>query len=62
MTERKKITFEYAGQPLQKCGKCNATIFFVTTTTGKQMPVNKETLESHFADCPAAKQFRKAKQ
>ncbi len=61
MTDRKKIKFEYSGEPLQKCGKCDAIIFFVTTTSGKGMPVNKETLESHFADCPAAKQFRRPK-
>lgn len=59
MNERKKITFDYAGEPLTKCPKCDATIFFVKTKTGKTMPVNFETKESHFADCPAAASFRK---
>ena len=61
MTERKRIKFEYSGELLQKCGKCDAIIFFAKMASGKTMPVNKETLESHFADCPAAKQFRRAK-
>ena len=61
MTERKKITFEYEGQPIGKCAKCDAIIFFITTPKGKSMPVNYETKESHFADCPAAAQFRKGK-
>lgn len=58
---RKPITFPYSGESLTQCGKCKATIFFVKTATGKTMPVNFETKESHFADCPAAAQFRKAK-
>lgn len=61
MVERKKITYEYEGQPLGKCAKCDAIIFFTTTAKGKPMPVNHATLESHFADCPAAAQFRKGK-
>lgn len=61
MPERKKITYPYSGEQLTKCGKCNATIFFVETAKGKPMPVNYETRESHFADCPAAAQFRKTK-
>ncbi len=61
MVDRKRITFNYAGEPLTKCSKCNATIFFVKTKTGKTMPVNFETKESHFADCPAAAEFRKGR-
>lgn len=62
MRERKKVTYPYAGQPVQKCGKCPAMIFFwENPKTGRFIPINKETLEPHFADCPAAASFRKPK-
>lgn len=61
MTDRPKITYPYAGQAVQKCAKCPAMIFFHKTEAGKFIPINKETLESHFADCPAAAQFRRPK-
>jgi len=59
-------TMKYA-----RCKKCGASIVFLPTTTGKQMPVNADTVvhpyayfdikvhRSHFADCPAASVFRK---
>lgn len=61
MTNRSKITFPYSGEALTQRGKCKETIYFVKTATGKTMPVNFETKESHFADCPAAAEFRRPK-
>ncbi|MGB5105559.1 MAG: hypothetical protein WBP42_02485 [Candidatus Zixiibacteriota bacterium] len=62
MTGRPKITYPYAGQQVQKCAKCEVMIFFhENPKTGKFIPINKETLEPHFADCPAAAQFRRPK-
>lgn len=59
-TERKKILYPHNGELVQKCGKCPARIFFYKhPKSGKFIPVNAETLEPHFADCPAAAQFRK---
>ena len=39
---------------------CGATIYFLTTRSGKQAPLTVGGL-SHFADCPHAAQHRKAK-
>lgn len=56
-----------------KCKSCGKEIVFLRTSTGKAIPVNKETTDaadeyydkerhiSHFADCPAAKDFRRKK-
>ena len=56
-----------------KCRACQKEIVFLLTKTGKKMPVDAETVTqddhqfdhtrhvSHFATCPAAKQFRKEK-
>lgn len=56
-----KRIYEYNNEPVQKCGKCDAMIFFVKGSKGGNIPINKATLEPHFADCPAAAHFRKAK-
>jgi len=40
------------------CRSCGAPIFWVTTKTGKKMPVTPAGI-SHFADCPNAAQHRK---
>ncbi len=60
MTDRKKITYPHTTELIQKCSKCPAKIFFYKNPkTGKFIPVNADTLEPHFADCPAAKEFRR---
>ncbi len=43
------------------CRSCLAQIAWVTTPAGKRMPVDPATDESHFASCPQAKNWRKAK-
>lgn len=44
------------------CSGCGAEIWWVVNPkTGKRMPITKAGL-NHFADCPQAKNFRKAKQ
>ena len=40
------------------CKSCQATIWWVQTRSGKNMPVNNKG-ESHFADCPNANFHRK---
>ena len=51
--------YEYEGQKLKRCD-CGAEIFFVRHhITGKWMPVNSETGQSHFIDCPNAGQHRR---
>jgi hypothetical protein len=40
------------------CRDCNRPIWFVKTRAGKWNPIADEGV-SHFADCPAAKEFRK---
>ena len=59
MPEKKKITYPYNGETLQKCNKCGKTISFHMTKNKKFMPVNYETREPHWADCSDAGYFRK---
>ena len=59
-TKKDKI-YEYDGQAVFPCRSCGTEIFFVKTETGKKMPVNRETLKSHFIDCPEAKKWRRGK-
>ena len=53
-----------------KCRSCGQDIIFLTTSTGKNIPVDYETYKgerqfehnkhrSHFATCPEASKFRK---
>lgn len=55
------------------CSKCKAPIYWLTTAAGKSAPVDaagvsgfssdgtvRTVFVSHFATCPAAKDFRKA--
>lgn len=58
---------------LSVCRGCGAGIVWLTTKTGKAMPVNSASVlptdttfdrarhVSHFATCPAANRFRKAR-
>ena len=41
------------------CRSCNQPIGWIVTPKGRRMPLNMDTLESHFATCPDAKKFRK---
>ena len=45
--------------PCKKCGK--AMIWAKSYKSGKLMPVDAETKESHFSNCPYADEFRKPK-
>ena len=45
-----------------KCRNCKKEIYWVKTVNGKNMPVSIGSMNeyiSHFADCPAANEFRK---
>jgi hypothetical protein len=57
---------------MAKCRACKAEIMWMTTTNGKKIPVDIETvgdigatvfdpdtMVSHFATCPDAEKFRK---
>ncbi|MBX9670486.1 MAG: hypothetical protein K2X93_22990 [Candidatus Obscuribacterales bacterium] len=61
---------------MSECRSCNERIVWMKTSTGKNMPVDAETLEpgddektifdtkrhtSHFSTCPNAAQHRKPK-
>ena len=46
------------GERITKC-KCGRPIYFIKTRTGKKMPVDYESRETHFAHCPDAGEFRK---
>lgn len=69
-------------QKPKPCRSCGKEIVFLSTNSGKKIPVNWESLhddekkfvteagpvefdrtrhKTHFADCPAAKEFRKVK-
>lgn len=47
-----------AGTPRRSCMSCGRAIFWIETKSGKKMPVNADTFESHFADCPNADEHR----
>ena len=55
-----------------KCKSCDKEIVFLKTKNGKNIPVNRETIQGketvfdvakghvpHFADCPQSKEWRK---
>jgi hypothetical protein len=57
---RKKVVTQFAemGIDTQACRSCGEPIVFMKTTKGKWQPVDLY-LESHFANCPAAKEYRR---
>jgi len=64
-------TTEAHERRITRCRACRARIIFLPTSTGKQMPVNADSVEpeddefdhakheSHFATCKAADKFRR---
>lgn len=56
-----KTTYPYSGEKCRPCKACGRTIYFYAHPSGKMIPVNFKTKETHFADCPAANKFRKPK-
>lgn len=56
-----------AGTPESKCSGCDAQIFWVRSSTGKNMPLVFDSKGlgdtrfgySHFIDCPSAARFRR---
>jgi hypothetical protein len=60
MTERKAVTLDIPPNADRgACRSCGEPIAWVITKSGKKMPVELATKESHFARCPAAKEWRK---
>jgi hypothetical protein len=65
------FTSEFHERRIVRCRSCRARIIFLTTATGKKMPVSADTVEpedenydasrheSHFASCPGADQHRR---
>lgn len=46
----------------KQCSKCQKEIWWAETAKGKYMPISRTeqgTFQSHFADCPFSKYFRK---
>jgi hypothetical protein len=66
-------TTEEHERRITRCRSCRARIIWFKTSAGKNMPVDADTVEpdddeldlgrhvSHFATCPAASSFRKAR-
>jgi arginine/lysine/ornithine decarboxylase len=66
-------TTEKHERRITRCRSCNQQIVFLKTATGKNMPVDADTVEpsddlfdrsrhkSHFATCPKADKHRKAR-
>ena len=60
MTGENKFKIHF-GTPPSVCRGCGAKIYFVSTKKkGVTMPVNPDG-ETHFATCPEAGKFRKAR-
>ena len=45
--------------PPSKCKSCGATVYWIKTFKGKNMPVNPDGV-SHFATCKQADKWRKS--
>jgi hypothetical protein len=56
-TELDAAGYKFAGT--SKCRGCNQSIAWYLTPKGKRIPLDEGTLESHWATCPKAKDFRK---
>lgn len=61
LPKRHEIKFQHHGEPVTHCKSCNAKIFWIKTESGRNMPVNVDTLTSHFSTCPQAEKWRKGK-
>lgn len=58
--ETKRQSYSYNGETVRFCKDCDTEIFFVANPkTGKNMPVERNSLEPHWAKCPGAAKFRK---
>lgn len=56
---RQVVEYEHKGEPLSLCRfGCGRRIFFVTTAKGRPMPVDYETKQTHFANCPKYAEIR----
>jgi hypothetical protein len=53
------MKYEHNGEVVSPCRACGTPIWFFKTKLGKFLPINRETGEPHFADCPSANDFRK---
>jgi hypothetical protein len=47
----------YTPHNVARCRSCDKEILWCTTPAGKKAPINRDGT-SHFADCPAADQWR----
>ena len=47
--------------PVTRCRSCGAGVIWIVLPTGRRMPVNADTRESHFATCPDAQKWRRTK-
>jgi hypothetical protein len=60
MMARQAVKFEIPDDaPRGTCSGCAAAIAWISTATGKRMPVDADGT-SHFATCPKAAHFRRA--
>ena len=57
---RMRALFSFIATDARPCLKCARMLYFVTTKTGKRMPVTDDGI-SHFVDCPHADSFRRKK-
>lgn len=62
MSDKPKVIYPYSDEKIFRCRSCPKRIYFYVLPSGKKMPVNFETNESHFIDCPGANKLRKRKQ
>lgn len=60
MTARPKVTFDIPpNATTSACRSCGKPIAWIVTSSGKKMPVELDTRESHFANCHDAGKWRK---
>lgn len=73
MFDGEEETSEFHERRIVRCRSCNAKIIWFRTASGRNMPVDADTVEhddlildlgrhtSHFATCPKADQHRRAR-
>lgn len=58
--KRAPLTFAVPpSAPIAKCRSCGSPVVWIMTATGRRMPVNPDTRESHFATCPQSAEWRR---
>ena len=60
--KRKPTIYPYQGERVKQCKFCPVMIYWRKMDSGKNMPVERDTYEPHWGNCPGASKARKKKE